>query len=178
MLAGKMPALLETTVGGVGPFELDGVATEGAGLPGADVADFAVVVVVPASPWDGIGDRFAELVRGGGGERVESGDSAEATGATGIGHDGIKDVVVDGVVIAAENLAGGAAALGNGNTRGKENEIEGVGSCGRESTGGDLLLEECLDGGVVDGFSWRSGDGDGADEQAAGDLLVGDAIFG
>src|SRR5579864_5573193 len=115
----------------------------------------------------------------GGGERVEGGNAAEATGATGIGHHGVEDVVVDGVVIAAENLARSATALRDGDSGGKINEIEGVGCGGGESAGGDLLLQERLDGGVVDCFSRRgSGNGERADEQAAGDLLVGDAVFG
>src|ERR1700756_2013902 len=98
----------------VGPFELNGVAAEGAGLPRADIADFTVVVVVPALARNGIGDRFAEFVRSGGSECVEVGDAAEAASATRVRHHRIEDAVVDGVVIAAENLAGGAAALGDG----------------------------------------------------------------
>src|SRR5713226_6117069 len=102
---------LDATVGSVGPFELDGVGAEGARLPGADVADFAVVVVVPALAGDGIGDRFAEFVRRGGGERVESGDAAETAGAARVRHHAVEDAVIYGVVIATENFAGGAASL-------------------------------------------------------------------
>ncbi len=128
---GNAGATLQAAVGGVGPFELDGVGAEGAGLPGADVADFAVVVVVPPLAGNGIGDGFAEFVRRGGGKRVESGDAAEAAGAARVRHHGVEDVVVDGVVIAAENFAGGAAALGDGDSGRKEDEVERVGGCGR-----------------------------------------------
>src|SRR5713226_5122327 len=156
---------LDATVGSVGPFELDGVAAEGAGLPGADVADFAVVVVVPALAGNGIGDSFAQLVRSGGGERVESGDASKTAGATGIRHHGVENTVVDGVVIAAEDFAGGAAALGHGDSGRKENEIESVRGCGGQRACGDLLLQECLDGGVIDRFSWSwSRERDRADE--------------
>jgi len=54
---------------------LDREAAKGARLPGADVADFAVVVVVPALAGDGVGDRFAKLVGRGGGERIEGGSA-------------------------------------------------------------------------------------------------------
>ncbi len=53
---------LDAVAGGVGPFELDGVGADLLGFPGADVADFAVAVVVPALAGDGIGDGFAEFV--------------------------------------------------------------------------------------------------------------------
>ena len=61
------PLPLEAGVGFIGPFKLDGVIAELFCLPRADVADFAVVVVVPALAGDGIGDGFAEFVRRGGG---------------------------------------------------------------------------------------------------------------
>src|SRR5712664_4480455 len=114
----------------VGPFELNGVAAESAGLPRADIADFTVVVVVPTLARNGIGDRFTEFVRSGGSESVEIGDAAETASATGVRHHGVEDAVVNGVVIAAENLARGAAALSDGDSGGKENEIEGIRGCG------------------------------------------------
>src|SRR5437764_7186191 len=46
----------------VRPLELHGVAAELAGLPGADVPDLAVLVVVPALASNGIGDRLAQLM--------------------------------------------------------------------------------------------------------------------
>src|ERR1700682_5522714 len=149
----------------VRPFERDRVTAEGAGLPGADVADFAVVVVVPALAGEGVGDGFAEFVGSGGGEGVEIGKAAKAAGAAGIGHDGIEDAVVDGVVIAAENFAGGAAALRHRDAWRKKNKVERVGRGGGEFAGGDLWRDQILYRGVVDGFGGRgSGQGDGADE--------------
>src|SRR5450631_3648013 len=40
----------------VRPFELNGVSADGLGLPRTDVANFAVVIVVPALPWNRIRD--------------------------------------------------------------------------------------------------------------------------
>jgi len=40
----------------VGPFELDGVVAKRAGLPRADVTDFAMAIVVPTLPGNGISD--------------------------------------------------------------------------------------------------------------------------
>src|SRR5258707_4849377 len=144
----------------VSPFKLDGVAAEGAGLPGADVADFAVVVVVPALAGNGIGDSFAQLVRSRGGARIEIWDPSKTAGTTGIRHHGVENTVVDGVVIAAEDFAGGAAALGHGDSGRKENEIESVRGCGGQRACGDLLLQECLGGGGIrrfflSGRRWR-----------------------
>jgi len=171
-------ATLQAAIGGVGPFELDGIDTEGARLPGADVANFAVVVVVPALARNRIGDRFAELVRRGGSERVESGTAAETASAAWIWHHGVEGVVVDGVVIAAENFAGGATALGDRDAGRKENEIERVGGCGGQRAGGDLLLQEFLDGGIVNRFSRsRSCEGDGAGARAVADFQTGGAVF-
>lgn len=48
----------------IGPFELDCVLAQLAGLPGTDVPNFAVVVVVPALAGNRIGDRFAQFMRG------------------------------------------------------------------------------------------------------------------
>ena len=47
----------------VGPFELDTIVAKHAGFPCTDVTDFAMVVVVPALPGNGISDRLAQFVR-------------------------------------------------------------------------------------------------------------------
>src|SRR5208283_450762 len=57
----------------VGPLLLDGVGAYLLGFPGADVADFAVGVVVPALAWDGVGNGFTKFVRRGGAEDRERG---------------------------------------------------------------------------------------------------------
>ncbi len=169
----------ETAVGLVGPFELNGVAAKHAGLPRADVADFAVVVVVPALAGDGVGDGFAELVRAGGRESVEVGDAAKTARAARVRHHRVKDAVVDRVVIAAGDLAGGAAALGDGDSGRQEKEIESVGRGRGQSAGGDFLLYQILDCGIVHRFPRRwSRECDSANEQAAGDRVVRDAVFG
>src|SRR5579864_6792768 len=146
---------LQALVGLVGPFELDGEATERAGLPGGNVADFAVVVVVPALARDRIGDRFAKFVRCGGSERVERRGAAEAAGTAGVRHHGVENIVIDRVVVAAENLAGSAAPLSDGDSGRKENKIKCIGRCGRECARRNLLLQELLDGGIVNRFPRR-----------------------
>src|ERR1700720_279709 len=102
---------LDAVAGGVGPFELDGVGAERFGFPGADVADFAVVIVVPALAGDRVGDGFREFMGTRGSEGGEEGDSAEATGAAGERHGGVEDAVGGGVMVAAEILAACGAAL-------------------------------------------------------------------
>lgn len=52
----------EAGVGVVRPFELNGVVAELFGLPGANVPDFAIVIVVPALARDGISDSFTKFV--------------------------------------------------------------------------------------------------------------------
>jgi len=147
-------------------------------LPGADVADFAVVVVVPALAGDGVGDGFAEFVRRCGGESIDVGESAETSSAAGIRHDSVEDVVVDGVVIAAEDLAGCGASLNNLHAGWKKYEIEHVGSGGGKGAGRDLRLEHLLNGGVLHGFGWGGGEESvGSDKQAMADFLAGDAVF-
>ena len=51
----------------VRPLELHRVIPQFLGLPGADIADLAVRVVVPPLARYRIGDRFAKLMRTGGG---------------------------------------------------------------------------------------------------------------
>src|SRR6185437_12977216 len=110
----------------VRPLELHGVVAEPAGLPGADVADLAVLVVVPAVAWHGIGDRLAQLVRARGGEGVEQRQPARAAGAAGVRHDGVEDVCAGGVVVPAERLARAAAALRHRHVRRQVDEVERV----------------------------------------------------
>ncbi len=43
----------------VRPLKLHGIRAHRFGLPGADVADLPVLIVVPALPWDRIGNRLA-----------------------------------------------------------------------------------------------------------------------
>src|SRR5690349_6099535 len=111
----------------VGPFELDSVVAKRAGLPSADVTDFAVGVVVPALPGNGIGDRLAEFVRGRRGKCVERRESAGAAGTARIGHYGVVDVAAESVVVTAERLARGAVSLDYLHAVGKVDEIKSIG---------------------------------------------------
>src|ERR1700704_2530320 len=54
--------LLEALFRPIRPFELDRVFAQLLGLPGADIADLSVGVIVPTLAGDRIGDRFAKLV--------------------------------------------------------------------------------------------------------------------
>src|SRR5487761_239088 len=91
--------------GFVRPLQLDAVGAELLCLPGADVADLAIAVVIPTLAWDRVRDRFTELVRSGRCDRVEHGQPAAAAGAVGIWHDRVKDLAIDVVVVAAEGRA-------------------------------------------------------------------------
>src|SRR5258708_31318875 len=97
------PALL------IGPLELHRVAIHGLEVPRADVADLAVVVVIPAGPGNRIGDRFTQLVGAGARERVEGVHAAETTAAGRVRH--YRVINSPGmVVVAAVVLAGTAPA--------------------------------------------------------------------
>src|SRR6266851_2033447 len=76
----------------VGPLELHRVGAKRPGLPGADVADLAVLIVIPTLAGDGIGDRLAQLVRAGRGERIQYGQRSDASTAIGVRHHRIEDV--------------------------------------------------------------------------------------
>lgn len=83
---------LHTFVLRIGPLELDVIAGDLLEVPSADIADFAVVVVIPALAGDGVGNGFAEFVGACAGEGVEDGLIAEAASAGGEGHDSVEDV--------------------------------------------------------------------------------------
>jgi hypothetical protein len=63
---------LEAATTAIRPLLLDGVVTDLFCLPGANVSDFPVLIVVPALPRDGVSDGLAQLVRSGDGERLEA----------------------------------------------------------------------------------------------------------
>src|SRR5450755_394075 len=89
----------------VRPLQLDHVLADLLGLPGADVTDLAVVVVVPALAWDRIGDGLAQLMRTRGRERVDRRQTSRASRATRIRHRRVEDLSGDVVVVPAERLA-------------------------------------------------------------------------
>jgi len=169
---------LDAGVGFVGPLELDGVVAELLGFPGADVADFAVGVVVPTLAGNGVGDGFAEFVGGRGGKSGEGFESTLATGATGKRHNRVVNAAGGSFVIATEILAGSGRALLHGGAGREEEEVEGIGGGGGEDTRGNLSLDKFLNGGIGDGFSGRgSGKGVGAGENAPPNGFAGDAVF-
>src|SRR5665213_2896276 len=89
----------------VGPFELNGVSAQLLGLPGADIADLAIAVVIPTLARNRVGDRLAQLMRAGRGYRIDCGERTAAARAVGIGHHRVEDLAVDVVVVAAEGRA-------------------------------------------------------------------------
>src|SRR6266404_4691226 len=114
------------------------------GLPGADITDLPMGVVVPPLAGHRIGDGFAELVRTGGGQSVQVCHPAQAASAIWKGHHGVADAASESVVIATERLAGTRSTLHHRSSWRKVNEIESV-SVGLRNGGvaADLLLQ-CL----------------------------------
>ena len=159
---------------------MDGVRAHLFGFPGADVADFAIVVIVPTLAWDRVGDGFAQFVRRGGAEHGESIESTLAAGAARVRHDGVENIVGSGVVIAAEILAGGGAvAHGDGSAGGEIEEIQSVGGDGGKDASIDLRLKHLLDGGIVDGVAGLGrSEIEGTDALAVANGLTGDAVLG
>src|SRR5262249_13632682 len=74
-----------------------GLTTHGFEGPCADVTNFAIDVIVPAGPWNSIGDGFTELVRTSPGHCIESLQSFKATAACRVRHDCV--VNVTGIVV-------------------------------------------------------------------------------
>ena len=98
--------ILDTGIGVVRPLQLDGVVPNLLCFPGADVAYFTVVLIVPSLSWDWVGDGFAQFMGTGRGERIKSSKIARATLTIGIGHYSVKDLPVYVVVIPTEGLTG------------------------------------------------------------------------
>ena len=92
------------------PFLLNRVLPQRSCLPGANIANLAIGVVIPALARNRIGNRFAKFVRAGDRKCIERCKAAGAALTTGIGHHGVINIVAEGVVIAAKILAGSAAS--------------------------------------------------------------------
>src|SRR5579859_750995 len=144
--SGLNHAGLYAASGLVRPKELNRVVSQLFGLPGADVADLAVLVVVPALARDGVGDRLGQFVRAGGGERVERLEVAGAAVAAWVRHYRVEELAADVAVVAAEVGAGTTASL-HGDHAGRQiDEEQGIGVWLRESVvGRDLVPQEMLD---------------------------------
>src|ERR1700719_1214592 len=108
-LIGPETATSDAPAGGVRPLELHRVCAELPGLPRADVADLAVLIVVPALAWNRVGDRFAQLVGARRCERVEQREPTHAAAAVGIRHQRVGGRSADVAVVAAEARAREAA---------------------------------------------------------------------
>jgi len=82
-------------------------------------------------------------------------------------------------VIAAEILAGGAVAHGDGSAGREIEEIESVGGDGGKDASIDLRLKHLLDGGIVDGVAGLGrSEIEGTDALAVANGLTGDAVLG
>src|SRR5207245_5288169 len=109
----------------VRPLHLHGVAGHLLEVPGADVADLTVHVVVPASAGNRVGDRLAQLVGAGARHRVQRRKTAQTASAGRVRHHRV--VRFAGVVvIAAVALAGAAAAHDRDDARIEVDEVERV----------------------------------------------------
>ena len=93
-------------IGVVRPLKLDGVVPYLLCLPGADVAYFPVVLIVPSLSWNRVSNGFTQFMGTGRRERIKSSKTSRATLTVGIGHYSVKDLSVDVVVISTERLAG------------------------------------------------------------------------
>ena len=80
-------------------------------LPRADVADFAVRIIIPARAGNGVGNRLAQFVRTCRSQGVRGTEAAKASATSGKGHDRVEDGPADIVVVAAEGRARRRAAL-------------------------------------------------------------------
>src|SRR5438876_706306 len=117
------PPRLDAVLRFIRPLQLHRPLPDLLGLPRADVPYFAMVVVIPASPGNGIGDGFAQFMGAGRSERIQCTESAEAPLTTSVGHRSVENLVSNLVVISAERLARAAPALGNGRARRRVYEI-------------------------------------------------------
>src|SRR2546427_757590 len=99
----------DTPLRAVRPDQLHRVSAELLVLPGTDVADLAIGVVIPPLTGHRVGDRLGELVGADRRQRVERLQVAEAPRAIGIRNDRVIQPTRGPVVITAECLAGALA---------------------------------------------------------------------
>src|SRR5260370_15831402 len=110
----------------VRPFHLNCPGTHLLGLPGTDVADFTIDVVIPTLAGHRVGDGFAKLVRAGRRDRVANIQRADAAGAIRVRHDRVINGAGDAVVIAPKPGARELAAQADYDARRQVHEVEGV----------------------------------------------------
>ena len=97
--------VLDAGTGLIRPLKLDGVVAQLLCFPGTNVANLAVVLIVPTLAGDGIGDGFAQFMGTGGCERIKGCQASQTALTIGIGHCSIEDLTVDVIVITTEGLA-------------------------------------------------------------------------
>src|SRR6266567_8058161 len=132
-------------LGIIGPFLLNCVGTNLLRLPGTDIADFAISIVVPTLPRDQVGNCFAQLVRTGVSQSIKYRHIAGAAGAIRIRLYRVEDLPIDIVMVATKRLAGTTSALFHSNSRWDVNEKKRVCARLRESgVIGNLVLEHVL----------------------------------
>jgi hypothetical protein len=96
-------------------------------VPSADIANLAMGIVVPPLAWYRTGHRFAKLMRAGGGQSIYVRHPARAPRAIRKRHYGVVNAASQGVVIAAERLAGPISTLHHRSSGWKVDEINRVG---------------------------------------------------
>src|SRR3984893_10023728 len=162
---------------GVGPLHLHVVPGDLLEVPGADVADLPVDLVVPAGPRHRVGDRLAELVGASAGEGVERRHPSQAARARGGLHHRVL-VLADRVVVAAVVLARLAPAHDGDDARLEIDEVQRVARGLRHRLGGDPGLELPADRRVRHAAHRRArGDQLGPTKPPVPDALAGDAVL-
>src|SRR4051812_2892518 len=95
-------------------------------MPGANVANFAVHVVVPATAGNRVGDRLGQLMRTGAGQGIECTQTAQTAVAIGIWHGCIKNLAAYVAMVPAECLTGLRPALNHGYAGREIDEVQEV----------------------------------------------------
>src|SRR5207302_3753253 len=76
----------DTIVRLIGPYLLHIVLADHLELPGTDITNLPIVVIVPPLARNRIGDGFGQFMRGGACQGLERRQPTEAAGTPGIGH--------------------------------------------------------------------------------------------
>ena len=103
---------LDTIVVLIRPFQLHIVVADLLELPGADVTNLTIIVVVPPLAGDRIRDSFCQFVGGSARQGIECIQPTEAARTAGIGHHGVVYLLaIDIAVVATEGLTRPRASL-------------------------------------------------------------------
>lgn len=137
-------AMLNAALGVIRPLHLHSVVADLLKMPGADVANLSIILIVPSLPRNGVRYSLAQFVGTGCRKGVEDGEVVHAALAIGIGHHGVENLPVNGIVIATECLAGAYLSLRDGRTAGQIDKVKRVGSWLWECAVGDSIVEHLL----------------------------------